>query len=142
LTLLAVLSQCKVYIPSHPPPMHRRASLVPPSVLWAIAEVESDCTELAVSRDGLDLGMFQLRSLFHGERARQYGAFNPFDAADSARIAGRILADAYRYFGDWPRAITSYNRGVGWTRRHGVDIIYLNKVRGVSWAMECFSSRK
>lgn len=127
--LVALCSQCKVYIPSHPPPMHRRASLVPPRLLWAIAEVESDCTELAVSPDGLDCGMFQLRSMFHAERVRQYGAFNPFDAADSAQIASRILLDNYRIFGDWPRAITAFHRGVGWTRRHGVDILYLKKVQ-------------
>jgi hypothetical protein len=127
--LLALTSQCKVYIPSHPPPMHRRASLVPPRVLWAIAEVESDCTELAVSRDGLDCGMFQLRSLFHSERSNKYGKFNPFDACDSARIASLILFDAYKRFHNWPMAITAFHRGVKWTKTYGIDILYVKKVQ-------------
>lgn len=126
--LILLSLQCRLYYPSHPPPMERRESQVPPSILWSIAMVESSMDRLAVSHDGLDHGMFQLRCLFHEERARKYGAFDPFDAADSARIAVRILLDAHSRFRDWPRAITSFHRGVAWTRRHGVDTIYIRKV--------------
>ena len=120
--------QSKVYIPSHPPPLRHGHSFVPAYILWGIARTESDFTELAVSKDGLDLGMFQLRSKFHWERDRRYGHFNPFDAMDSTRVAIGILTDAYHIFHSWPLAITAFHRGVGWTKLHNVDILYVKKV--------------
>jgi len=102
---------------------------IPPDLLVGIAFAESSFDRLAISDDGLDLGRFQLRVLFAAERAKKWGAFDPFDTTDSARIASLILRENYERFGNWDMAVAAHRQGALGVRRDGVDQWYVDRVR-------------
>lgn len=85
-----------------------------PEELKYMAVIESALNPIAVSRAGAK-GMWQ----FMYSTAKLYGLeinsyvderLDPVKAADAA---ARYLADAYKVFGDWNLAISSYNCGAG-----------------------------
>ena len=85
-----------------------------PDELKYMAVIESALNPVAVSRAGAK-GMWQ----FMYTTAKNYGLvinsyvderLDPFKAADAA---ARYMYDAYRIFGDWNLAISSYNCGAG-----------------------------
>lgn len=116
-----------------------QGTIVPPAILRAIAMVESGEDDAAVSRDGLDIGRMQLREVYHAERARRWGEYDPRSPAESARIAARILEADYLFLGSWPLAISAYNQGRAKTIRVGIRAKYLEKVQksldaiGAAW---------
>lgn len=85
-----------------------------PQELKYMAIIESALNPVAVSRVGAK-GMWQ----FMYNTARSYGLkINSFvderyDPVKSADAAARYMRDAYRIFGDWNLAISSYNCGSG-----------------------------
>ena len=85
-----------------------------PQELKYMAVIESALNPVAVSRAGAK-GMWQ----FMYSTARNYGLkINSYvderlDPVKSADAAARYLQDAYRIFGDWNLAISSYNCGPG-----------------------------
>ena len=85
-----------------------------PQELKYMAVIESALNPVAVSRAGAK-GMWQ----FMYSTARNYGLkINSYvderlDPVKSADAAARYLQDAYRIFGDWNLAISSYNCGSG-----------------------------
>lgn len=85
-----------------------------PKELKYMAIIESALNPVAVSRAGAK-GMWQ----FMYNTARMYGlTINSFvderlDPVKSADAAARYLMDAYKIFGDWNLAISSYNCGSG-----------------------------
>ena len=122
---LAVLTLSgRVYIPSHPRALAHPHALVPPSILWGVAAAESDGDPRALSHDGRDRGLFQLRRDFDEYR----GVVDPFDPLEAMGHAQRILWADYRALGRWDKAITAYAHGRTWTRIHGVDREYVRRV--------------
>lgn len=85
-----------------------------PEDLTALAIVESAMSQTAVSPAGAK-GMWQ----FMDYTARTYGlrcdglVDERYDIYKSADAAARLLGDAYRHYGDWALAISSYNCGRG-----------------------------
>lgn len=85
-----------------------------PMELKYMAVIESAFNPVAVSRAGAK-GMWQ----FMYNTAKMYGlTINSFvderlDPVKSADAAARYMRDAYRIFGDWNLAISSYNCGSG-----------------------------
>ena len=85
-----------------------------PKELKYMAVIESAFNPVAVSRAGAK-GMWQ----FMYNTAKMYGlTINSFvderlDPVKSAHAAARYMRDAYRIFGDWNLAISSYNCGSG-----------------------------
>lgn len=85
-----------------------------PEELKYMAVIESALNPVAVSRAGAK-GMWQ----FMYQTAKSYGlTINSYvderlDPVKSADAAARYLRDAYRIFGDWSLAISSYNCGSG-----------------------------
>ena len=85
-----------------------------PLELKYMAVIESALNPVAVSRAGAT-GMWQ----FMYSTARNYGlqidsyVDERMDPVASADAAARYLRDAYRIFGDWSLAISSYNCGSG-----------------------------
>ena len=85
-----------------------------PKELKYMAIIESALNPVAVSRAGAK-GMWQ----FMYNTAKMYGlTINSFvderlDPVKSADAAARYLMDAYKIFGDWNLAISSYNCGSG-----------------------------
>ena len=111
------------YRPSHPQALAHPVALVPSSILWGIARAESDFNPRAVSPDGRDLGMFQLRSNCAWE-------CDPFDPIQATKMAEKILSRNRAELGSWNMAITGYRWGIRGARAHGVDKAYVRKVIG------------
>jgi len=99
---------------------------LPLFAFWGIAATESDFDPLAISKDGADLGMWQLRSFYNRER----GIKNPFDPIESTRWAAKNFGKNMAYFGNVDKAISAHLRGRAWVKRHGIDREYLRRVRG------------
>ena len=85
-----------------------------PDELKYMAVIESALNPIAVSRAGAK-GMWQFMyttAMNYGLEINSYvdERLDPFKAADAA---ARYMYDAYRIFGDWNLAISSYNCGAG-----------------------------
>jgi soluble lytic murein transglycosylase-like protein len=88
---------------------------VSPTLLAAVAKVESDYNPTAVSRAGAQ-GLMQLMP----STAASLGV-NAFDPAQAVDGAARILAQNLSDFGSLPLAIAAYNAGGGAVRKyHGI----------------------
>jgi len=126
LLLAAISWSGRIYRPSHPMAVYRPVVNLPLAVFWGIAETESDFDPLAISKDGADLGMWQLRSFYNRER----GIKNPFDPVESTRWAAMNFGKNMAYFCNVDKAISSHLRGRAWVKRHGIDREYLRRVKG------------
>jgi hypothetical protein len=101
----------------------------PAEILRGIAGTESHFTVTAVGDKGQSHGMFQLHSRWHDSRVEKYGAFDPFDPAGAAIIAGYIVQENLRLFnGDLRKAIAAYRQGVTGVNQNGVVDWYVDEV--------------
>ena len=66
---------------------------VRPALVYAIIENESDYQTDALSSDGYDFGLMQIRSICHTERCVRLGAWNLFDAKSNVRVGIDYLAE-------------------------------------------------
>ena len=80
---------------------------VPLNILLGVAQVESGFNPEARSPAGA-MGMMQ----FMPGTAKQFG-INPWDVNQAIPAAAKYLADEYKHFGDWSKAVTAYNAGRG-----------------------------
>jgi len=104
-------------------------TIVSASLLQAIAIVESNEVDSAISPDGWDKGRMQIREQFRDLRIPLIGyEYDPHDPYDSTRLAALILQDHYNRFGCWRLAVSAYNRGAGWVTENGVCSEYCLKV--------------
>lgn len=120
------LTSGRVYRPSGRYPLLHPVVPVSPKILWGIARAESAFDPLAVSPDGRDRGMFQLRRDFDSER----GVDNPYNPVEAVHHAIRILEADMDALGSTDLALTAYRRGRAGARRHGVDREYVARVKG------------
>jgi hypothetical protein len=120
------------YIGPHAGAIHAasEATGVPERILVGVMMAESSGRHLAVSPDGLDHGLFQLRVLYHDERAKRWGPFDPFDPGESALIAARIIAADRAALGDWRLAVAAYKQGRSGVKRGltPATLRYLTKI--------------
>ena len=103
-------------------------TIVPAALLRAVAIVESSERDDAIGPDGLDLGRYQLREVYHAERAARWGEYDPH-GREAGHVAARILEEAFRALGDWDLAIAAYRQGVAGVRRDGAAEWYVERVR-------------
>ena len=102
-----ILGLCQYYMPIFEDIFNRYDI---PQELKAMAVIESAMDPLAVSRAGAK-GMWQ----FMYSTAKMYGLHidsfvdERLDPVKSAEAAAQYLQDSYEIFGDWNRAIASYN---------------------------------
>lgn len=101
---------------------------VPVLVLAGIARAESDFTPAPAHKDPLDKGMFGLREVYHEERARLYGEYDPENPEEAARVAAGILADHYARFKDWHLAAGAYHQGAHGLIDNGPKWSYIDRV--------------
>lgn len=104
-------------------------TVTPPELLRAIAIVESSERDDAVGPDGLDLGRYQLREVYHAERAAKWGEYSPWDAREGGAIAARVLEEGFCRLGSWDAAIAAYRQGVRGVRENGAAEWYVERVR-------------
>jgi hypothetical protein len=87
-----------------------------------VAKAESDYYRWAVSADGQDMGMFQLR-------AKYYKGVDPFDVVCAEEAAQSTLIRDYRVLRSWPRVLTAYHGGINFAERTGwIDEEYVKRV--------------
>jgi len=116
LSLTACTLSGHIYIPSHPPQIRHYTYQVSPRILWGLAHAESDFDTYAISRDGHDKGMFQLRDTYNKLR----NVKNPYDPVESARHASRILLDNLIECKTTVRALAAYRQGTNGVKKHGI----------------------
>lgn len=122
LLFIILTSSSRIYRPSHPPPLAHSRCEVPLCILWGVAKAESDYYRWAVSADGQDMGMFQLR-------AKYYKGIDPFDVVCAEEEAQSTLMRNYRVLRSWPRALTAYHCGINFEKRtKWVDKEYVKRV--------------
>ena len=97
-------------------------------LLHAIAIVESNESDNAIGDDGKSIGRMQLNEVFHKERAKKFGEYNPYDAYDATYIAGMIYRENYNILKDECKAVAAYRQGVHGVQTRGADSVYVNKV--------------
>lgn len=86
---------------------------IAPSLLAAVAKVESNYNPNAVSPDGAQ-GLMQ----FMPETAKSRGV-NPWDPSSAIDGAASLLVSLYEQFGSVTQALAAYNGGPGWLARQG-----------------------
>ncbi len=120
-------SSAKIYIPSHPKSIARQSYALSPNVLWNLAKNESNFNPNALSPDGHDRGMFQLRDTYNKIRGIQ----NPFDPVESYQHATKILLANFKTFKSYKLMLAAYRQGVQGVKDHGIDPIsrlYVNRI--------------
>ncbi|WP_189078637.1 transglycosylase SLT domain-containing protein [Mangrovihabitans endophyticus] len=87
---------------------------VAPTLLAAVAKVESGYDRTAVSKAGAQ-GLMQLMPA----TARELGVRDSFDPAQAIEGAAKLLSRHLDEFGSVPLALAAYNAGAGAVHRHG-----------------------
>jgi hypothetical protein len=106
-------------------------TIVPASLLRAIAIVESGECDAAVGDGGQSLGRFQLYEKYHASRAADWGEYDPRDPMQAGYIAARYLEACLLAFpGDMVRAVCAYRQGIHGVKRDGPTAWYYERVMG------------
>jgi soluble lytic murein transglycosylase-like protein len=127
LSIAALTFSARDFQPWRPKALPHPEQIVPPSILWGIARAESAFQPKAISLDGRDRGMFQLRMDY--DRSR--GVVDPYDPVEAVGHAVRILEANMDELGSWRLAIAAYKQGVRGVRENGPDRRYIDRVLGV-----------
>ena len=105
-------------------------TLTPAVRLRAHAIVESGECDTAIGDGGKSFSRFQLYEVYHDYRASKYGEYDVNDPLQAGRIAALYIQECiYAFPGDPDMQITAYAWGIEGARRHGVDMLYVSKVR-------------
>lgn len=81
--------------------------------------------------DPFDKGEFGLHETpaIRAERVRKWGWYDAENKVQAATIAGYIIMENLSVMGDMNSAISAYRRGVTGTRKNGIDLQYVDKVK-------------
>ncbi|MCM1213986.1 MAG: lytic transglycosylase domain-containing protein [Lachnospiraceae bacterium] len=88
---------------------------IEPEILYAVMRKESGFNPTAVSGDGHDYGICQIRDVNHGWLQEELGPLDFMNPEDSITAAAYILADIRDTYGysDWNHILVAYNMGPG-----------------------------
>lgn len=86
---------------------------VPISLVWAIAEKESNFDDYAVGDDGDSIGMFQVNTKWQAERMEELGVEKAdlIDTENCALVAIDYMAELFQIKGSWAFVAMAYNEG-------------------------------
>lgn len=86
---------------------------VPISLVWAIAEKESNFDNYAVGDDGDSIGMFQVNTKWQTERMEELGVEKAdlIDTENCALVAIDYMAELFQIKGSWAFVAMAYNEG-------------------------------
>ena len=87
-----------------------RAYNVPTALVLAVMDAESDFQEDAVSEDGCDFGLMQIRAAEHTDRCIRLNTYNLLDARQNILTGVDFLAELIGYYdGDYRKTLSFYN---------------------------------
>jgi len=131
-------NQSGAFIPPvvKPPPYHLSlyeaatwGTVVPASLLRAVAIAESGEADWAIGDWGWSRGRYQTHERWREERVALLGReYDPHDPVDSSELTVLILSQNYARFGSWPLALSAYNQGAEKTAKVGLRRDYLRKI--------------
>lgn len=84
---------------------------VSPSLVFAIIANESEYNAEAVSEDGHDFGLMQIRSMYHIQRCVDLGAWNLLDPYQNVRVGIDYLSELFGKSDNLEWVLMAYNGG-------------------------------
>lgn len=99
---------------------------LPDGLLSRMAYQESRYNPKAVNSKSGAMGILQFMPDFRdGKGGFGIPAFDPFDPKMSISMAGKLMAEYFRRFGTWDKALAAYNWGYGNVTRKGLGAMPL-----------------
>lgn len=95
-----IIAECKMYG-------------IPPSIVIAMIERESQFDRYAIGDDGRSFGLMQIQPKWHINRMIQMGCTDLFDPIQNVKVGIAILGDLKNQHNDIGWALTAYNAGYG-----------------------------
>lgn len=84
---------------------------IPPEIVIAMIERESQFKQYAIGDDGRSLGLMQIQPKHHIQRMIDLGCTDLFDPVQNVTVGIDILAEQYIKYGDIAKALVAYNGG-------------------------------
>lgn len=84
---------------------------IPPEIIVAMIERESQFNQYGIGDDGRSLGLMQIQPKHHIQRMIELGCTDLFDPIQNVTVGINILAELYNRYGDLPQALVAYNGG-------------------------------
>lgn len=84
---------------------------IPPEIIVAMIERESQFNQYGIGDDGRSLGLMQIQPKHHIQRMIELGCTDLFDPIQNVTVGIDILAELYNRYGDLPQALVAYNGG-------------------------------
>lgn len=105
-----IIAECKMYG-------------IPPSIVIAMIERESQFDRYAIGDDGRSLGLMQVQPKEHINRMIQMGCTDLFDPIQNVKVGIAILGDLKNQHNDIGWALTAYNSGSGGLNAYAMAVI-------------------
>lgn len=84
---------------------------IPPEIIVAMIERESQFNQYGIGDDGRSLGLMQIQPKHHIQRMIELGCTDLFDPIQNVTVGINILAELYVRYGDISQALVAYNGG-------------------------------
>lgn len=84
---------------------------IPPEIVIAMIEKESQFNRYAIGDDGRSFGLMQIQPKHHIQRMIDLGCTDLFDPVQNVTVGIDILAELYIRYGDIAKALVAYNGG-------------------------------
>ena len=105
-----IFSECKMYG-------------IPPSIVIAMIERESQFDRYAIGDDGRSFGLMQIQPKWHLQRMIAMGCTDLFDPIQNVKVGIAILGDLKNQHNDIGWALTAYNSGSGGLNAYAMAVI-------------------
>lgn len=96
---------------------------IPPSIVIAMIERESQFQVYAMGDDGRSFGLMQIQPKWHLQRMIDMGCTDLFDPIQNVKVGIAILGDLKNQHNDIGWALTAYNSGSGGLNAYAMAVI-------------------
>lgn len=80
-------------------------------IIRAVIEIESHGDANAIGDNGNSFGLMQIQPQWHRERIDRLNVTDLLNPYQNVLVGTDILAELYKTYGSWERALTAYNAG-------------------------------
>lgn len=91
---------------------------VPPEIVIAVIEQESNYNQSAIGDHGKSFGLMQVQKWCHESRMQRLGCTDLFDPYQNVTVGIDILAEKLSKYATVGEALTAYNAGAGGAYKH------------------------